>query len=111
MRRSLAMSKFVYSSILALVCSPAVWAGPSMPAMAQADAEAPRVADIASAEAVALAETSLDRPVEYASGATIDAADISPADPHPMIPLPPAVWAGFIGLAYVVRRVTRGRAA
>jgi hypothetical protein len=39
--------------------------------------------------------------------ALADTTDLAPTDSHPMIPLPPAIWAGFVGLAYVARRVTR----
>jgi hypothetical protein len=50
---------------------------------------------------------SSDRLAEERPIALADATDLAPTDSHPMIPLPPAIWAGFIGLAYVARRVTR----
>lgn len=112
------MSKFLITSALVTLSSSAVWAGPSTPAMAtgspdagssvQLPSTAELTADVAPDRSTdrspdrSTDPTTYDRPMAVA-----EAADVAPTDSHPMIPLPPAVWAAFVGLAYVARRVTR----
>jgi hypothetical protein len=100
------MSKLLYTLVSVAICSAPVWAGPSTPAMATGPVSAAPHAEIAVSTAV-----TTDTPAESASddrsASFADTADLAPTDSHPMIPLPPAVWAGFVGLAYVARRVTR----
>lgn len=100
------MSKLLYSLALTFACSPA-FAGPSTPAMVESSSPVP--ANTEAAVTAVVSEGSPDR-LDYRTASIADAADIGPADPHPMIPIPPAVWAGFVGLAYVARRVTSRRA-
>jgi hypothetical protein len=107
------MRKFVTFcfATAALTAVPTMWAGPCTPAMASDHPAVAPAASTASVTAAAPAFDSLSAPwgIGDFSGDALyaDVDEVSPSEPHPMIPLPPAVWAGFAGLAYVARRVVR----
>jgi hypothetical protein len=109
MRRLLVMSKLLNTLISVALCSSAASAGPSTPAMAAGSSESVSRAEPSSAAAVTT-DVSFDRLTDQRPMVLADVTDLAPADSHPMIPLPPAVWAAFVGLAYVARRVTRRHA-
>ena len=99
---------------VALTATSACLAGPTTPDMASADASfaASTAAEVASVEPTF--ESLAPPPALLADDLVSDPFAASgtghfPNGPHPMIPLPPAVWAGFAGLAFVARRVLRGR--
>lgn len=90
------------------------WAGPSTPDMVSGEASTARAALPAALSSAAPTFESLQPPSALLiDGVTddlfLESTDLSPNGPHPMIPLPPAVWAGFAGLAFVARRVLRRR--
>lgn len=92
----------------ALLVPSRVWAGPSGSGMMSdgvaASSSTTKVAAPVTFESLA-APVTLDR--ERVDDLFADADEMTPTDPHPMIPLPPAVWAGFAGLAFVTKRVLR----